>query len=56
MTKQEGKLGAKEEELKNNEIELVEKNERFERAQAQIGLVKGSLPDSMLKTGLWRTN
>ena len=42
-TELENKLGAKEEELKNNEIELVARNERFERAQAEVGLLKGEL-------------
>ena len=31
------------EELKNNEIELVARNERFKRAQAEVGLLKGEL-------------
>ena len=39
MTELENKLAAKEEELKNSEIELVAKNERFER----VGLLKGEL-------------
>ena len=43
MTELENKVGAKEEELKNNEIELVARNERFERAQVEIGLLKGEL-------------
>ena len=41
MTELESKLGAKDEELKNNEIELVDRNERFKRAQAEIRLLKG---------------
>ena len=43
VTELEGKLGAKDEELKNNEIELVDRNEKFERAQAEIGLLKREL-------------
>ena len=39
----EKKLATKEEELKNNEIELVARNERFKRAQAEVGLLKGEL-------------
>ena len=36
VTELEGKLGAKKEQLKNNEIELVDRTERYERAQAEI--------------------
>ena len=43
MAESEKKLAAKEEELKNNKIELVARNERFERAQAKVGLLKGEL-------------
>ena len=32
VTELEGKLGAKKEQLKNNEIELVDRTERYERA------------------------
>ena len=39
----EGKLGAKDEEFKNNEIVLVAKTERYERAKAEIGLLKREL-------------
>ena len=43
MTESEKKLAAKEEKLKTNEIELVTMNERFEKAQAEVGLLKGEL-------------
>ena len=43
VTDLENKLGTKEEELKNNEIELVARNKRFERAQVEVGLLKGEL-------------
>ena len=43
MTELENTLEAKEEELKNNEIELVARNQKFERAQAKVGLLKGEL-------------
>ena len=39
----EKKLKNKEEELKSNEIKLVARNERFEKAQAEVGLLKGEL-------------
>ena len=41
MTESEKKLAAKEEELKNNTIDLVARTEGLERAQAEIGLLKG---------------
>ena len=34
VTELENKMGVKKEELKNNEIELVVRNKRFEKAQA----------------------
>ena len=43
MTELERKLKDKEEELKSNEIELVARNKRFERAQAEVELLKGEL-------------
>ena len=43
VTDLENELGTKEEKLKNNEIELVAWNERFERAQVKVGLLKGEL-------------
>ena len=36
-------MAAKEEELKNNEIKLVARNERFKKAQAKVELLKGEL-------------
>ena len=43
MTDLENKLRTKEEELKNNEIYLVAQNKRFERAQAEVRLLKREL-------------
>ena len=43
MTELENKLGVKEDELKNNEIKLVARNKRFERAQVEIRLLNGEL-------------
>ena len=43
VTELERKLKNKEEELKSNEIELVARNKRFERAQAEVGMLKGEL-------------
>ena len=43
VTNLENKLGTKEEELKNNEIELVARNKSFERAQDEVGLLKEEL-------------
>ena len=43
VTDLENKLGVKEEELKNNEIELVAQNERYKRVQAELRLLKGEL-------------
>ena len=37
------KLATKEEELKSNAIELVARTKRLERAQAEVGLLKGEL-------------
>ena len=56
MTNLENKLGVKEEELENNEIELVARNERYERVQVELGLLRGSLPDFMPRTSHYRTN
>ena len=42
MTELECKLGTKKE-LKNNEIELVDRNKKFERAQAEIRMLKEEL-------------
>ena len=39
----ENELRTKEEKLKNNEIDLVAQNERFERGQAGVRLLKGEL-------------
>ena len=39
----ENKLRIKEEELKNNEVELVAWNERYKGVQAEVGLLKGEL-------------
>ena len=39
----ENKLGAKEEELKSNEIKLVTQTEKYEQVQAEVGLLKGEL-------------
>ena len=39
----ENKLRAKEEELKNNEIELVAQSEKYEKVQDELGLLKGEL-------------
>ena len=39
----ENKLGVKEEELKNNEIELVARNESYKGFQAELRLLKGEL-------------
>ena len=43
MNDLENKLGVKEEELKNNEIELVARNERYKGFQAELRLLKGEL-------------
>ena len=43
LTELERKLAAKEDELKENKIELVARNERMVRAQAKVGLFKGEL-------------
>ena len=43
VTDLENKLGAKEEELKSNEIELVVRIEKYEQVQAEVGLLKGEL-------------
>ena len=43
MTELENTLEAKEKELKNNEIELVARNQKFERSQAKVELLKGEL-------------
>ena len=43
MSELERKLKDKEKDLKSNEIELVARNERFERAQAEVRLLKGEL-------------
>ena len=43
VTDLENKLGAKEEELKSNEIELVARTEKYEQAQAEVELLKGEL-------------
>ena len=43
VTDLENKLGTKEEELKNNEIELVAQTEKYEKVQAEVGLLKGEL-------------
>ena len=43
MTKSEKKLLASEEELKNKAIDLVAKTKGLEKAQAEIGLLKGEL-------------
>ena len=43
MTNLENKLRVKEEELKNNEIELVARNKRYENVQAELRLLKGEL-------------
>ena len=39
----ENKLGAKEEEHKSNEIELVTRTEKYEQVQAEVRLLKGEL-------------
>ena len=43
LTESEKKLSAREEELKNNTIDLVARIEGLEKAQAEIGLLKGEL-------------
>ena len=43
MTQSEKKLSAKEDELKNNIIDLVARTEGLERAQIETGLLKGEL-------------
>ena len=43
MIELERKLKEKEEELKSNEIKLMARNERFERVQVEVGLLKGEL-------------
>ena len=43
MADLENKLGVKEKELMNNEVKLVAQNERYERVQAEVGLLKGDL-------------
>ena len=43
MTESEKKLSAREEELKNNTIDLVARTDGLEKAQAEIGLLKGEL-------------
>ena len=43
MTESEKKLLAREKELKNNAIDLVAKIEGLEKAQVEIGLLKGEL-------------
>ena len=43
VTDLENKLGAKEEELKNNKIELVAWTEKYEQVQAEVRLLKGKL-------------
>ena len=43
MTELDSKLKDKEEELKSNEIKLMARNERFKRAQAEVGLLKEEL-------------
>ena len=54
VTDLENKLGAKEEELKSNEIELVGRTAKYEQVQAEIGLLKGSFPGLMLITDYCR--
>ena len=49
VTESEKKLATKEEELKNNAIDLVARTERLERAQAEIGLLKGELARLYMK-------
>ena len=43
VTDLENKLGAKEEELKSNETELVAGTEKYKQVQAEVGLLKGEL-------------
>ena len=43
MAESEKKLSAREEELKNNTIDLVARSEELEKAKAEIGLLKGEL-------------
>ena len=43
LTELEKKLSAREEELKNNSIDLMARTEGLERAQVEIGLLKGVL-------------
>ena len=43
VTDLESKLKAKEEELKNNEIELVARSEKYEKVQDELRLLKGEL-------------
>ena len=43
MTTSEKKLSTREEELKNNAIDLVARTKGLGRAQAEIGLLKGDL-------------
>ena len=43
VTDLENKLGAKEEELKSNEIELVAPTKKYEQVQAKVRLLKGEL-------------
>ena len=43
MTDLENKLRVKDEKLKNNEIELVALNVKYERVQDKLGLLKGEL-------------
>ena len=43
VTDLENKLGAKEEELKSNEIELVARTEKYKQVQVEVRLLKGEL-------------
>ena len=55
VTELKNKLGAKEEELKNNEIELVARNERLRGPKLRSSCLRGSSPGSMLITSHYRT-
>ena len=43
MADLENKLRAKEDELKNNEIDLVARSEKYEKVQDELGLLKEEL-------------
>ena len=51
LAKSEKKLMAKEEEHNTNEIDLVTKSKELEKAQTEIGQLRGDSPGSVRKSG-----